>query len=383
MRGYVRKYRNSWAGVVEMGNDPGTGKRLQKWVYASTEEECQQKLNKLVYELQEGIYTEPSKMTVEQYLRQWIEMHASNITQSTIDCYKVVIEKHVVPEIGKVLLTQLTPMHLQKLYAEELKKYSGRTAQLTHRVLRKALQNAYRMQIIRQNPADLVDAPKAKKYKLDNKYDAQDFENLMDAAVGTIHEIPILLAGGLGMRRGEIFGLRWKDVNFRKNLITIEQQLIPNSAGLTFQEPKTEGSARTLDTPEYIMGLLKNHLKEQEKSKGFFQSEYADYNLVCCKPNGELINPAVYSRQFGQFLKKMNLPHIRFHDLRHFNATIMLKSDIPVKVASERLGHSNTAITQDTYQYVLDEMDQEASKKISEALFADKKDKTKKTKTRK
>lgn len=372
MRGYVRKYRNSWAGVVEMGKDPRTGKRLQKWVYASTEEECQKKLNKLVYELEEGIYTEPSKMLVEQYLRQWLETHAVNITQNTVDCYKVVIEKHVIPEIGKVRLTELTPMHLQKLYAEELKKYSGRTAQLTHRVLRKALQSAYRMQIIRQNPADLVDAPKAKKYKLQNLYNEEDFKKLMQAASGTVHEIPIVLAGGLGMRRGEIFGLRWKDVNFRKHLITIEQQLIPNSTGLTFQEPKTEGSSRTLDTPNHIIDLLKKHLKEQEKCKRFFQDEYSDHNLVCCKPNGEPVNPSSYSREFSKLLKNNNLPHIRFHDLRHFNATVMLKNDIPVKVASERLGHSNTAITQDTYQYVLDEMDEEASRKISEALFTDK-----------
>lgn len=369
MRGTVRKYRNSWAGVVEMGKDPATGKRMQKFVYASTEEECQKKLNKLVYELEEGIYTEPSKMTIEQYLRQWIEIHASNITQNTVDCYKVSIEKHIIPYIGKVMLTDLTAMHLQKLYASELKKYSGRTVQLTHRVLRKALSSAYKMQIIRLNPADLVDAPKAKKYKLSNLYSEKDFEALLKAASGTVHEIPIILAGGLGLRRGEVFGLRWKDVNFRSNTITVEQQLIPNSSGLTFKDPKSEDSIRTLDTPKYVIDLLKKHLKEQEKNKRFFQGEYTDYNLVCCKPNGEPIHPSYYSRIFGELLADNNLPHIRFHDLRHFNATIMLKYDVPVKVASERLGHSNTAITQDIYQHVLHDMDKEASKKIGEALF--------------
>lgn len=368
MRGYVRKYKNSWAGVVELGKDPGTGKRLQKWVYASTQEECQRKLNKLMYELDEGIYISPSRMTLAAYLRDWIEMHAPNIAPNTVDGYKCTIEKHIIPMLGNILLVELTPMHLQKLYASEQKKYSGRTAQLTHRILRKALSTAYKMQVIRKNPADMVDPPKAKKYR-PAVYDEQEYESLVEAAAGTEHEIPIALAGGLGLRRGEILGLKWSDINFKKNIVTIQRQLIPTSEGLLLKEPKTEDSIRTLDTPQHVMDMLRRHLKNQEKNKLFFGSDYKDDNLVCCKPDGEPIHPSSYSRDFGKLLKMNDLRHIRFHDLRHFNATIMLQCDIPVKVASKRLGHSTTAITQDTYQHVLLDMDKEAARKIDEVLF--------------
>lgn len=368
MRGHIRKYKGRWAGVVELERDPVTGKRRQKWVYADTKRECEAKVNELIHMIETGTYMEPCRMTVAEYLRHWLKIHSPNLAQNTIDGYRVTVEKHIIPELGSIPLAKLNVVHLQSFYAKEQSKYSGRTAQLTHRILRKALDNAVKSQLIQKNPADLVDPPKPKKYKA-KVYDEKQYLELLKAVEGTEHELPIVLAGGLGLRRGEIFGLRWSDVNFKKGVITIEQQLIPNSKGLIFKQPKTEDSIRTIDVPDYIMSLLKREKRKQNENKLFFGQDYKDYDLVCCKPNGEPINPGTYSNKFIKLLKRLNFEHIRFHDLRHFNATIMLKYNVPIKVASKRLGHSTTAITQDIYQHVLTDMDREASRKLNDALF--------------
>ncbi len=291
-----------------------------------------------------------------------------NITQSTIDDYNGVIENHLIPELGSIPLARLNPLHLQEFYVKKQEEYSGRTVQNMHRILRKALDGAVKTQLIKQNPADLVDAPKAKKYK-PKVYDEEQFLKLLKVAKGTKHEIPILLAGGLGMRRGEIFGLRWDNISFKYKRMVVEQQLIPTSQGLVFSTPKTESGARTIEIPEYIIEVLKQELKEQKKNKMLFGPEYKDYNLVCCKANGDLIHPSGYSRDFKKFLEDNHLEHIRFHDLRHFNATVMLKYDVDIKVASRRLGHSTTSITQDIYQHILTDMDHEAARKINDGLF--------------
>lgn len=146
-------------------------------------------------------------------------------------------------------------------------------------------------------------------------------------------------------------------------------QFLPTSEGLIYDDPKTYSGARVIEVPKYIMGLLRRQLKRQKENKMFFGPEYSDNNLVCCKINGNPVNPSTYNHNFADFLKDNELEHIRFHDLRHFNGTIILKYNIDVKVASKRLGHSTTSITQDIYQHVLDDIDHEAAKKIKDGLF--------------
>ncbi|MBO8183643.1 MAG: tyrosine-type recombinase/integrase [Archaeoglobus sp.] len=368
MRGHIRKYKGRWAGVVELPRDPATGKRRQKWIYGDTKKEVEAKVNKLIHQIETGTYMEVTNMTVADYLREWLKNHRVNLSILTAEGYERYIEKHIIPEIGSIQLIKLNPMHIQGLYTKKLEVLSGKSVLQMHRILRKALNTALKSQIIPRNPADAVDPPKAEKYKI-KVYDEEKFTELLNAVEGTDDEVPIVLAGGLGMRRGEVFGLRWSDVSFQKGTITVEQQLLPTKEGLIFKKPKTEDSIRTIEVPDYILSILKRHQKRQTENKLFFGPEYKDYNLVCCKPNGEPINPSTYSHIFARILKKHGLEHIRFHDLRHFNATIMLKYNVPVKVASKRLGHSTTAITQDIYQHVLTDMDKEAAEKLNNALF--------------
>jgi integrase len=249
------------------------------------------------------------------------------------------------------------------------KNLSGKTLLQHHRVFRKALDYAYKMQLIGKNPADLLEAPRAKKYKA-AALDAKQAKTLLNVIQNTRLEVPIHIAIACGLRRGEILGLRWNDIDFNNGTITINQNLVRAGLELVFKEPKTEKSKRTIPAPTQLMLLLREHKKKQIelqlRSYGEWNNER---NLVCINSNGEPINPATFSHAFGDFLKRNNLPSIRLHDLRHTYATLMLLAKTETKIVSELLGHSTIGITADLYTHVLKDMKQEAAEKLSNELY--------------
>lgn len=164
-------------------------------------------------------------------------------------------------------------------------------------------------------------------------------------------------------------GLKWQDINFNDNTLHVERNLVVARKELIFKEPKNETSIRTLKIPLTLVAILRKHKKEQLKNKLLFGKEYVDYDLVICKDNGQPINPSSFSHKFGVFIKKNNLPHIRFHDLRHTNATIMLQSNIAPKIASSRLGHSSINVTMDIYTHVLSSMEEETADKLDKLIY--------------
>jgi integrase len=146
----------------------------------------------------------------------------------------------------------------------------------------------------------------------------RDFENILKSAARTEHEIPIVLAMCLGMRRNEILGLRWKDINFKDETITINKIFVHGCTGFMFNDPKSKDSVRTLKMPKHIIKILNKQLKEQNKHKSLFQNEYRDFDLVFCKPNGEPVHPSSYINAFNLFLKDNSLINVCFHDIRHY-----------------------------------------------------------------
>jgi len=248
---------------------------------------------------------------------------------------------------------------------------SGKTVLQYHRILHKALDKAYKMQIISKNPTDLVDAPKAKKFKA-KVLTIDEVKQLFETVRDNRLEVPIHLAIMLGLRAGEILGLSWDKINFESNVITIDTALVRNKGfdEYIFKEPKSESSIRTLTVPIELMSLLKKHKKSQLelqlRSYGVFTNKY---NLVFTQVNGNPMTSDSFSRLFRDFLKKHNLPLVRFHDLRHTNATLMLASGTSMKVASTRLGHSTIGITADLYTHVLQELEVEASEKIANIVY--------------
>ncbi len=377
MKGCIYKRGKLYTIIIETGRDIN-GKRMQKWFSGyKTKKEAEKDMVKLLNQLETNMFINPEKITLAEYLKQWLSDYVeTNLAQKTFEGYRVNIESHIIPSIGNILLQKLQPINIQKFYKEKLENgrvdgkggLSAKSVLYIHRVLRKALDQAVKMQLIPRNVADAVTPPKVKQFKA-SFLDENQVKEMLEAFQPTKIHIPVLLAAGVGLRRGEALGLQWKDIDFQNKTVSISRSLLPSKKGLIFHEPKTENSNRVLILPQTILDELQNHKELQDNIKNIAGNAYHDNDLVTCYEDGSPINPASFSHTFARTLKRKNLGHIRFHDLRHANATLMLKYNIPSKVASERLGHSSIGITLDLYSHVLKEMQEDAAKKFDEGLF--------------
>lgn len=381
MAGHIRKRKTAtgyaWQVIIESGFD-GNGNRKRRYKTVNgTKKDAEKVKTQLLAELHQGTLIEPSKLTLQEYLREWMKTYVEpNLSPTTNDGYRVNIEKHIIPNIGHIRLQELSPLHLQRLYKDKLNNgrvdgkggLSAKSIIYIHRNIREALDHALRMQLIPRNVADLVTLPKAKPFKSE-VYDEEQIKSLVLVAKGTDMELPVALAAALGLRRGELLGLRWENVDLEKRTISVYDNLVPTSNGNITKAPKSENSRRTIDISEGLVPILKKHRLMQAERKLMLGPGYCGGGHVCCQGDGQHWAPSYFSKKFADFLKRHKLPHIRLHDLRHSNATLMLKYGVPAKVASQRLGHSNIGITLDLYSHVMSDMQKDAADKIDIGLF--------------
>jgi len=379
--GHIRKRKTSngytWQIIIEAGfESEGKRKRIYKTVNG-TKKEAEKVLTMMLTELNKGTLIEPSRLTVQEYLREWVKTYVEpNLAPTSLDGYRVNIERHIIPSIGHLKLQDLTPLHLQRLYKERLERgrvdgkggLSAKSVLYIHRNLHEALDHATRMQLVPKNVAALVTLPKVKQYR-PTVYDEEQLRLLIKAAKDADIEIPITLAVSLGLRRGELLGLRWENVDLEKRTITVSDNLVPTSKGNITKAPKSENSRRTIDMPEGLVEILRKHRLKQAEWRLMLGPMYRDEGYVCCQQDGSCWAPSYFSKKFADFLRKHNLPHCRLHDLRHSNATLMLKHGVPAKVASQRLGHSGIGITLDLYSHVLSDMQKDAAERIDMGIF--------------
>lgn len=373
MRGHIRKRGSTYSIVVDIGIDPSTGKRRQKWFSGcKTEQEAEQAMAKVITQVYEGTLLLPSDMTLKDYLEMWIDKKKNKLSPSSVSGYLTIINKHLIPSLGYIKLKDLKPFIMDDYYDTKLETLSGRTVLHHHRMLNKAMVDAIKKyRLISLNPLDGVEAPKAAKYKA-SVLNTEEIQLLFKALEGDYLEVPIKAMLFLGLRRGELLALKWDDIDYYNKTITIQRNLIrggDKGTELILKEPKTEESTRTIVLSDNIIEILEAYKKAQEKLIKKQGEIYKDEGFIFCNEDGSNINPASFSHRFKYFIDKNNLKQIRLHDLRHTNATMMLLSKVPAKVASERLGHSNVSITLDLYSHVLDEMKQEATNKIDDILF--------------
>lgn len=368
--GHIRKRGKCYSVIVELERDHKTGKRRQKCIGTfKRKEDAKKILNDTINKMYNNDFIMPGKLLVKDFLILWLETYAINLSPTTYYGYQVIINKHLIPYFGRIELQKLKPLHINKYYNEKSETLKGKTLLQHHRVLRKALDYAWKNQLIPKNPADMVDAPKVKKFE-SKVLNPEEAKKLLYAIKDTRFEIPINLGLSLGLRRGEMLGLRWSDIDFENGTITIQNNLVRVGTELLFKSPKTEGSIRTLAAPIELMRLLKEHRKKQMEIQLRSCEEYNnEHNLVCTRYDGSPINPSTFSHAFGDFLSKHELPHVRLHDLRHTNATLMLLSGTPAKVASSRLGHSSINITMDLYSHVLKDMNEDAAERLNEVIY--------------
>lgn len=364
---FIRKRSKNYIVYLEY-KDNITGKNRQKNMGSF---EKKRDATKRLIEIKESIYNEeialPNEQTLKNFLLDFIEKYKVNLSITTYNCYLRICTKYIIPMLGHYKLQELKPIHLQNYIDDLTGILAPQTIKLHINILNLAFKRAYKLRLIRENIIECIELPRIKKFK--NKiYDTENLVKLLEICKNTYMELPIYLAAGLGLRISEVLGLTWDNIDFINNTITINKISVRNNGNVILKSPKTESSERTISVPNEIISMLKSHKKRQIESK--LQGKILNkLNLLFYDKNEQPIAQDVLSKKFNRFLKENNLSHIRFHDLRHSHVTLLINSKVPIKVISERVGHSNINTTLNIYAHTLKEMDAEASVKISESLF--------------
>lgn len=364
---FIRKRSKNYIVYLEY-KDQESGKKVQKNMGSF---EKKRDASKKLSELKDSIYNDelalPSAINVESFLMDFLEKHKMNLSFTTYECYLRICKKYLIPILGKYKLEELKPIHVQNYVDDLVGILAPQTIKVHINILNLALKKAYRLRLIRENIVDCVEIPRVRKFK-NNIYNTENMLKLLKVSKGNPLELYIYLASGLGLRISEILGLTWDNIDFNQNTITVNKITVRNENSVILKNPKTESSERTITAPNEIILMLKNHKKKQLESK--LKGQIINkMNLLFFDKNEKPIAQDVLSKKFNRFLKENNLDHIRFHDLRHSHVTLLINSKVPIKVISERVGHSNINTTLNIYAHTLKEMDSEASDKISETLF--------------
>ena len=360
---FLKRSKGSWSIVIDVGRDPQTGKRRQQWyTVKGTKKDAERELRERLRLLETGSYVKPEKTSVGEYLRHWVDSHAMMHTSPrTAEGYQAIVNRYLIPALGGISLCELQPRHLEKYYADALSHgrldgkggLSPRTVLHQHRLLSQALSHAVKQGLLVRNVAGAVVAPRPGRSQMATLA-AADVPRFLDAARKTPYYILFYTALYTGMRRGELLGLRWCDIDLGKASISVVQALCRLSGGkFVIKEPKSPHSRRLVALSPSVAELLRRHYTEQETQRILVGKALAHDDLVFAYPDGRPLDPSTVTHAFGQMIKKAGLPHIRFHDLRHTHATLMLKGGVHPKIVSERLGHANIGITLDTYSHVV------------------------------
>lgn len=369
MRGTVTKKRNRWYICYYVGKDEN-GKWKQKWEGSwETKREAEKVLRSRVEDLENSFERKVDKSTLASFLEYWQEVYCKpRLAANTIRGYRVNIDKHIVPYIGQIQLNRLQPNDIQKLYSDlEAAGLSGTSVRYVHNNLHKALGFAVKSQLIPRNPADMVEPPRVNRKEARTLTPAE-VALLLRACNGQEIELPVLMAVTLGLRRGEALGLQWSDVDMEQRTITVRHSASFTKEGFVLSTTKTKNSRRTLLMPEMVKIAFERNALRQRAAADLIGAEFNPHNLVCCREDGTPFSSNVLQHRFKAVLRENDLPDICFHELRHTNATLMLRNSVPAKIVSSMLGHSSIGITMDTYSHVMTEMQEGAVDVMNEML---------------
>ncbi|MDN9011061.1 site-specific integrase [Brevibacillus laterosporus] len=364
MKGHFRKRGSKWSFAISLGVDPETGKRKQITKSGfKTKKEAEAACAEMITKYENGDLTISKKQSLGSYLEFWLENYAKNkLRSSTYANHEIAVNSRIKPVLGAVDLDKLTPIKVTK-YLSDLQKenLSADYIKYLHSVLKKALNQAVKWQLISKNVMDNVDPPRLEQKEIVT-WSPEQANEFLDYARKDKYFIAFVLAIYTGMRRGEILGLRWKDVDFEQAKISIQQTLYrPAKQGITFQEPKTKSAKRRISIPNFVIDELKAHKVRQNKNKLQYGEGYQDFDLIVAYDDGRPQDPRNLLRHYERLIKGCELPPIRFHDLRHTHATMLLQLGEHPKVVSERLGHSRVGITMDVYSHVMPDMQKDAA----------------------
>lgn len=369
MTGHIEKRGDrNYLVVIEAGED-AQGKRLRHFHRVrGTKRAAEALLTSKLAEAQAGRYAAPSSITVAEWMTRWLNGTARmRVTPKTLESYQGWVDGRINPLLGHYRLDALTAVVIQAAWADLMtaerkdrrggKGLSPKTIRNCHGILRAALTTAIKHGLLARNPCDLADLPRAQRQEM-RALDAAQINTLLEAARGRRLYIPVLLSVTVGLRRGETLALRWSDIDLDGRILTVARSLEETKEGLRMKEPKS-GKVRKINIPPFLVEELRRHRETQRRVQG----------LVVCNEDGSPVRPGALTMEFWSFIKNVEgVPPIRFHDLRHNTATLLLSLGIPLPVVSEILGHADSAVTARVYAHVLPASREAAATAMETAL---------------
>lgn len=376
MKNGIAKRGSKYSFVLRIP-DPITGKTKPQWTSGfSSEAEAKVARDKARVALSGGVYVSPTKITVEEFLRSWVKIHAESLKPKTGQDYKDMIERKIVPRLGKIQLSQLRPSHIQGFYSdlfanggEDGKPLSARTVTYHASILKKALSYAVDVDgLLATNPATKVPLPKGTPRRLE-PFSRDEARSFLEGASAHRLFAFFRLALYSGARKGELLALTWDDLDFENEKLSISKNRIYFDKKILVQNSTKGGDGRRIITidPE-TLEILRAHRKKQLEERLKAGSSWADTDYIFVDEFGAPINYSTPTALFSKIRKKEGLRDQRLHDLRHYHATVLLEEGVPFHVVAKRLGHRDASVTMNTYAHVTSHQEENASLIFAKAV---------------
>lgn len=371
-RGYgegsiFRRQDGLWVGSVNLGRREGV--RRRKTVYGRTRREVQEKVVAALRDQQLGIMPSRGTGTVAQFLTTWLENSAKpRLRPSTYRSYSDLIHLHLIPSLGHLRLDRLGPAQVQAMLNAKLASgLSPRRVEFLRAVLRTSLNQAIKWEMLTKNAAALADSPRVTRRPVQVLSPAEA-QRLLDAARDDRFEAVYAVALSLGLRQGEALGLRWQDIDLTEQRLTVVHALQRVDGKLTLVEPKTARSRRSIKVPAVIADVLAKHRKRQFEDRLRAGARWQHSDLVFTTTIGTPLEGTTVTHRFPHLLAAAGLPRIRFHDLRHSCASLLLAQGVSPRAVMETLGHSQISLTMNTYTHVIPAVQAEAANAMDRIL---------------
>lgn len=369
--------RFTWGFVVDVA-PVGAPRRQRRGGGYTTKAEATAAMNELQTRIAGGTFVEPSRQTVAAYLEEWLAGVRGEVRGGTWRSYRDAVTHHIAPRIGDLPLQALTRNRVRALYQELATSgrvrggtgLSPKTVHNVHLALRKALGDAVADRLIPANPADAAHRLPTARAEM-TTWSGAELARFLAAVRDDPRFALWRLAATTGLRRGEVLGLRWRELDLEAGRLRVTQQRVRGADGLGFGAPKTAKGRRSVALDPTTVAAMRAHRVRQNEERLAFGPGYQDADLVFARADGSPEDPDAISQAFERLERRVGLPRIRFHDLRHTHATLALAAGIHPKVVQERLGHSSITVTLDTYSHAIPAMQEDAATRIAALVDAE------------
>lgn len=377
-RGYVGQGRSrvrAWLVRVYLGTTPDGRKIYRARTVHGTRADAEAVLNEWLTELGKGILADSGRMSVADYLvHRWLPaIESRGLSPTTVERYRLDIEKRIIPAIGSIRLDRLQPLHIEALVQQaRASGLSDRSVLHLYRVLHRALEMAVRWRLLASNPCDGVEPPRADTSSKGRALEPEELSRLLDAARGTSAYVPIVLAVACGLRRGEVLGLEWPDVDLNNATLTVRQAVVEVGGRFIVKAPKSETSRRTVPLPPLALEALREWREEQAKQRQSLGDQWQGGERVCTDRDGRPLSPWALDWAYRQAAERAGIRGTyRFHDLRHTYGSTLAGSGVPPHTTRELMGHSSVVTTMQLYAHVRRGDREQAAQRLSQ-MFSQK-----------